>query len=188
MKQDKRLECEKSKFERLKECYKEKDVISKIPNSEYENLSLKCFNITKKLWIDRTFTNDGDFEERKNKYEEKSNPLSKFIKENYVKDVNSEVLFNDFFDSFIIYLEERGARILSAIAVSKQLKNEGYEIKTITKNDKTAKFILGLNNPNNPNNPISYSDLHVKNSEKKDYLGNMSYSQREIPELSLIHI
>ena len=153
---------------------KEKDVLSNIPETEYNNLALKCLNIVRKLWIDRKFTNDGDFEKRKLRYEDKSNPLNKFIKENYIRDVNKDILFNDFFDNFIIYLEERGARILSSPAVSKQLKNEGFEVKLLTKDSKTGRYILGLNNISNLNNLKSVSELHRESSKNLSNLSNLS--------------
>ena len=122
----------------------ESDIIGNIPNSEYKNLALKCLNIAKKIWEIRKFTNDGNFEARAKIYEEKSNPLMKFVKENYIKDINEEILFSEFYDSLISFLEERGQRLLSAIVVSKQLKNEGFDIKNLSKKGKNARFIIGL--------------------------------------------
>lgn len=122
----------------------EKDVLSLIPQQEYNNLALKCLNIAKRLWKERAFTNDGSFEDRRKRYEEKSNPLMTFIKENYEKDVNNDILFDDFKESFIEYLESRGFRTLSTIAISRQLKAEGFNIKLQTKNKVNCSYILGL--------------------------------------------
>ena len=126
----------------------EVEVLCNVTEEEYNNLGLKCLNIAKRLWKERRFTNDGDFDERKKRYEEKSNPLMKFIEENCEKDINSEVFFQEFFESLNNYLEERGHRILSAIAVSRQLKNEGFDIKTLSKNNKNGRFVIGLSNKN----------------------------------------
>lgn len=122
----------------------ETEVLHGVSNEEYENLGKKCLEILKTLWVDRRFTNDGDFEERRRVYEEKSNPLMKFIDENYKRNVNSSVSFSSFKDGLLIFLEERGHRILSIPAISKQLKNEGYEIKTQTMNGVTSKQILEI--------------------------------------------
>lgn len=127
----------------------EKDVLFNVLDEEYENLALKCLNIAKKLWKKRIFINDGDFEERKRRYEEKSNPLAKFIKEEYERNINGQILFSEFFESFDNYLEERGYRLLSIIAVSKQLKNEGFDIKQLTIEGKSNKYILGIINKEN---------------------------------------
>ena len=122
----------------------ESNVLGNIPEKEYENLALKCLDIAKRLWKDRVFTNDGTFEERKQRYEEKSNPLMQYIKEEYEKDIKCEVLFQEFFEGFNNYLDERGHRLLSAIAVSKQLKAEGFDIKTLQRGEINGRFILGL--------------------------------------------
>jgi putative DNA primase/helicase len=127
---------------------KEIDILHNILDEEYENLTKKCYNILKQLWKDRLFTNDGSFDERKQIYENESNPLMKFIKENYKKELNGEVLFQEFYEGFSSYLEERGHRLLSAIATSKQLKVEGFEIKTLSRNNINGRFIIGLNNKN----------------------------------------
>jgi len=156
---------------------KEKDVLKEIEDIEFENLSLKCLNIAKKLWVNREFSNDGNFESRKRNYEEKSNPLNKFISENYQKDINGNILFSEFFEDFNDYLEERGFRVLSSLVISKQLRNEGFETKTKTIEKNTARYILGLkaskpNNANNANNPNSYSSL---TQEKNINIGYLSY-------------
>ena len=122
----------------------EKDVLSSIPEEEYENLAFKCLRIVKRLWKERIFTNDGDFEKRKKRYEEKANPLMIFIRENYNKDSSGNILFSEFKDDLIAYLEESGHRILSAPAISKQLKNEGFDIRTKTIEGVNAKFIEGI--------------------------------------------
>lgn len=134
---------------------KEEDVLSNIPEEEYNNLAFKCLNLAKKLWADRTFTNDGDFESRKKRYEEESNPLMLFIKQNYVKDINGLVSFPDFVERLEVFLESGGYRALNSVQISKQLKAEGFPTKPKTKNlgknpDGTQKtssemMILGLN-------------------------------------------
>jgi len=139
----------------------EKDVLSEISDEEYNNLALKCFNIAKRLWEERIFTNDGNFEERKQKYEEKSNPMIKFLENNYIRDINGDVLFSEFFELLNDFLDNGGYRKLTIPSVSKQLKEEGFDIKTKTIKGNTAKYIIGLNitnNPNNPNNPKSVLD------------------------------
>ncbi len=123
---------------------KETDILINVLEEEYKNLSLKCFKIVKKLWKKRVFVNDGTFETRKKDYEEESNPLMKHIKEEYLRDINGEIFFQEFFEGLNFYLEERGYRTLSAIAVSKQLKVEGFDIKTLSRENKNGRFIIGI--------------------------------------------
>lgn len=128
---------------------KEKDILSEIPESEFKNLSRKCLRILKKLWKTRTFTNEGTFEERKRNYEEKSNPLTSYVEENYEEDINSNVSFPEFSKGYRKYLSKKGHRDKSAILISKELRSEGYEIKTMTykknsRQNSSYKAILGL--------------------------------------------
>jgi len=60
-----------------------KDVFNTIPDYEFENLAKKSIRILKDLLVKREFTNDGNYEERKQRYEDISNPLQKFLRENY---------------------------------------------------------------------------------------------------------
>jgi len=122
----------------------EKDVLSEIPKEEYQNLALKLLNLLKGLWKNRIFTNDGGFEERKQKYEAHSNPIMLFIKENYVKDVNSEILAENFREVFEDFLQEKGFRGLSPRAITQQLNLNGFEVKQIKKLGINKKYILGL--------------------------------------------
>ncbi len=155
---------------------KEVDLLSNIPDEEFENLALKCLRIVKSLWADRSFKGDGNFEDRKQKYEEKSNPIKLFIETNYTRDVNSEVLYSDFYQSLINFLDERGFRTLTAVAVTQILKLEGLETKNISKKIAKGKvqinrFILGLkggNTGNTGNTAISTQSLHKKRSENTD--------------------
>src|SRR3972149_4984489 len=124
---------------------KEIDILKDIPSEEYSNLALKCLTISKKLWKDRIFTNEGDIESRKRLYEAKSNPLMLFIKQNYEKDINGEIIFKEFYELFSDFLNAEGYRHLTNISVAKQLRVEGFDIRTQTKEGINAKYIFGLN-------------------------------------------
>jgi phage/plasmid-associated DNA primase len=63
--------------------FKEKyDLLSRIPEKEFENLALKSIRIAKELLKKGSFTNEGTIEERKAKYEKISNPIATFLDEN----------------------------------------------------------------------------------------------------------
>jgi len=130
----------------------EKDVLSEIPEQEYNNLALKLLKILMKLWKKRVFTDDGNFEERKEKYEAHSNPINLFLNEYFVKDINSDYSTEDFRDEFSQFLNEKGFRELSPRAITQQLQLNGFEIKQLNKqiNGKRVnrKYILGLKKQN----------------------------------------
>lgn len=160
----------------------EKEVIKEIPEEEYNNLSKKCLKIVKELWKNRTFTNDKNFEGRKLDYEEEANPLMKFLRENYEREINSEILFSEFFENLNIYLDERGQRTLTSPSVSKQLKNEGFDTKHLTKNGINARYIIGLQEKddlNDLNDTTSTLKSYVRGSEDLGNLSNLSNFEEE---------
>lgn len=122
------------------------DILSSIPPEEYQNMMLKCIRIGKRLLKEREFTNQGTIEDRKRKYEELSNPIMLYIRENYKKELNGWVWFSDFKESLDIFLEDRKHRRMSPQEVSAILKSEGYEIKNkkVKGEETTAKAIFGL--------------------------------------------
>lgn len=121
-----------------------RDILSEIPEKEYENLAKKCLNILRRLWEERTFTNDGDFDDRRKRYEEKSNPVMLYIRESYEKDINSDVLFSEFYEGLLDFFNENGFRTLTKPTVTKQLKMEGFDISLATVNNVHGTFIYGI--------------------------------------------
>jgi P4 family phage/plasmid primase-like protien len=130
-----------------------KDVLSEIPESEYENLAKKCVEILPKMFKSGGFTNEGNIEERTRKYEKRSNPIEHFISETFIEDLNEHVHFSRFYFLFDIYLKNNNLRTMSKKMVSKHLREDmDYEINTtsyrIEKNGKadykSAKVIQGL--------------------------------------------
>ena len=124
----------------------EKDVLKDIPEEEFNNLARKCFRILQELWENRTFTNDGGFEDRKANYEKHSNPLVLFLSQNFTKDVNAEYLSEDFREEFLSFLDESGFRELSAKAITQQLVLTGLEVKPLKRNGVSQRYILGIKN------------------------------------------
>ena len=162
---------------------KEKEVLKEIPKKEYENLSRKCLKIVKRLWKERMFTNDGTFEDRKKAYEEEANPMMKFLKSNYKKDINSQILFSEFFEDLNLYLDETGNRKLTASNISKQLKNESFEVKPATINKVNARYIFGLkgkNDSNDINDTTLTLNSYGGSNKKPLHLSNLSNSIRKI--------
>ena len=101
-----------------------------------------------KLYKTRQFTNDETIEERKNKYEIKSNPLNAFLREE-CKNGNYEILFEDFYQNYIDFLLERGYRIQTKHEVGRLLNFEGIEKKRKNIQNEfgqltTAHFLLGI--------------------------------------------
>lgn len=68
-----------------------RDIINEIPEYEYENLANKCVHILSDLLSSGKFANEGSVSDRAAIYEAKSNPLSKFIEDNCIIDINSTI-------------------------------------------------------------------------------------------------
>ena len=150
---------------------KEVDILKDIPEEEYNNLANKCLKILKGLWYCRIFENDGTFEERKQRYEEKSNPLIPFIKDNYIEDINQETPFYQFFNDYNTYLIDNGFRETTKNSLSKLLTDRGFEMKrmNIVKNDGSKQkmsYILGLSSPQSPNSPHTSTQIHIGGSNR----------------------
>jgi len=160
----------------------EKDILADIPDEEYENLGNASVSILKRIIKQRTFTNEGTIEERKRKYEEKSNPVMLILNRKYEKDVNGAVAFQDFYEDVKAHLNDNNLRMMSGIEVGKILRSDGLEIKVKTINGKNGRFILGLKElPKLPKLPISLltsspieinlKTLNLGNSSNSDFMG-----------------
>ena len=125
------------------------NVLNRIPPEEYNNMCKKAIRLLKELLEEMKFHNEGTIYERREKYNEFSNPVNKFIEEVCKKGVDFSIPFFKFYDSLMEFIKARKYRPLSKVEVSRILKREGYDIKTErrTKFDGTPtswKVIVGL--------------------------------------------
>lgn len=127
-----------------------KNILAEIPEEEYEALAVKCCGLLKDLMDKREFYKEGTIEERKDKYESKSNFLEKFIELFTEQDENGYITKNDFFKKFSSWSHENRHREMSEKSLGMAMKKIGIE--TIVKrfdwmNDGkggTAKCWLGI--------------------------------------------
>ena len=106
-----------------------KDVVGEIPEQEYRNFAKKSIRILKELHERGYFTNGGTIEDRKVRYEERSNPIVHFITTNCTESPEDYQIFSAFLHKFQEYLKEIRLRPMSSIQTSKALKNEGYDVR-----------------------------------------------------------
>ena len=105
-----------------------KDILKEIPEEEYECLALKCINILKDLLDKREFTNEGTIEDRQKRFEDKSNPFGKFIKENcLVDDAGSFITKSDFRKKFDDWCKSNRFRGMDDRTIINQMKSHGVE-------------------------------------------------------------
>jgi len=104
----------------------EKDILAEIPQVEYNNLAKKCVNLLQELLKTRKFHKEGQISDRAKRYEEKSNPLNKFIEETMVRDLNGYVFQWQFKEKFKTWLADKGMRVWMDKDIANKM-NEKYE-------------------------------------------------------------
>jgi len=109
----------------------EKDILSEIPEEEYESLAVKCVNILYDLLKERKFANEGTVEDRQKNYEDKSNPIDKFWKDNIDdSDPNGDIPKWEFLKRLNEWCKANKFREMSDIVVAKKMKDRGIlEVK-----------------------------------------------------------
>lgn len=104
-----------------------KDILKDIPEKEYSNLAMKSLMYLNYLITKRGFTNEGSVEERTKKFEDRSNPLDKFIKEYCNLDNPDGYIFKyDFEKKFNQWCKDNRFRNFSEIAIGKEMKERGF--------------------------------------------------------------
>ena len=104
-----------------------KDILEDIPLEEYNSLALKCLIILKDLLIKREFNKEGSIEERMKKYEDKSDPLEKFMKEFTTDSLDKYIWKNEFEKKLNDWCKENRFRTMSSVAIGKKMKEKGIE-------------------------------------------------------------
>lgn len=104
-----------------------KDILKEIPEQEFNNLSRKLIYILSDLLQKRTFTSEGTIEERRQRFEERSNPLSKFLEQNFEKDINEHIFKFEFKELFLTWLKDNGFRVWNDQEIGRTMKEAGFE-------------------------------------------------------------
>ena len=105
------------------------DVVQSIPDIECENLARRSTKTLQRLLKRGHFTNEGSIDQRRQRYEKRSNMLDVFLEEYTDEHVDRALVYGEFYDRFTDYLKSQGLRQQSKVEFSKALKERGYEIK-----------------------------------------------------------
>jgi len=106
-----------------------KDILTDISEEEYDNLATKCILLLSDLLREREFSNEGNVEDRIKRFEERSNPLDKFLKEYCIlEDPNGFISCNQFEKRFNGWCKENRFREFSSYSISQELKKIGIEL------------------------------------------------------------
>lgn len=90
-----------------------RDVLEDISEEEYQNLALKSIKFLKQLIKNKSFTNEGNIKMKRQRYEERSDPLSKFLKLHTVPAIDGFIFVTEFSNRFRIWLNQNGYRMLN---------------------------------------------------------------------------
>ncbi len=108
------------------------DILAQIPEQEYTNLALKCIPLLNGILKKREFTNEGTIEERKQRFEEKSNPLNKFINECVKEDWNLCIYKFEFKEKLDEWCKANAFRQIGNAEIKEGLKEKSKEIRART--------------------------------------------------------
>lgn len=111
------------------------DILSEIPEEEYHNLANQLVGVLMDLVTKREFDMEGTIDERMKKYEDHSNPLERFIRENTIEDFNSHIFKWEFEERLISWCKDNRFRELNPVAIGKRMKQMGIENKLIRVHD-----------------------------------------------------
>ncbi len=87
-----------------------KDILEEIPDWEYENLLKKCLRILPELLDRGKFTGEGSIEEKRERYEERANPLKVFIKQFCEFDPEGYIPSTEFYHKFVSWMRTNKPR------------------------------------------------------------------------------
>lgn len=104
-----------------------KDILKEIPEEEYECLALKCCFLLKELLEKRVFHEEGDVEERMERYESKSDFLQKFLEEYVEEKIEGYITKSDFYKKFSSWCKENRHRQMSETSIGLKLREKGFE-------------------------------------------------------------
>lgn len=121
-----------------------RDILSEIPDKEFEKLAFKSIINLKKILDEREFSYEGDLETRKKRYNERANPIESFVNDWCEHDIESDFIFSDLYNIFEKYLSEKGFRRLNKREFGKAIRNIGFETRKKTVNGIYTTFIEGL--------------------------------------------
>lgn len=107
------------------------DILSQIPEEEFHNLAMKCIGLIIEILKNRQFTNEGNIEDRRKKYESKSDPLEQFLKEFTIEDFQSHIWKGDFEKKLLQWCKESRHREMSEVAIGRKMKEKGFEQRLI---------------------------------------------------------
>lgn len=109
------------------------DILSQIPDEEYENLAKKSFRILRELLSRRAFFKEGTIEERTKRYEDRSNPFDKFWAECIEEDVvDANISKKKFSEALNAWCKANRFREMSDVRIAEKMKERRIPDEKLT--------------------------------------------------------
>jgi len=123
----------------------DKNLIHRIPRSEYEGLTFKCLKVLEQI-IGRRFrlTNETQSGEMAETYERLTDPVGTFIEFFCEKDPGGYISRGEFAQKVMEWQKGKGVRIWSLNEINKEMRKRGYETKKKPFGDKWDRAWLAL--------------------------------------------
>lgn len=127
-----------------------RDILAEIPEEEYHRLASKCIYVLHELLKKKEFTNEGTIEEKKQRFEDASNPLDRFLRETTKFDSDGHIFKWIFKERFFTWQRDNGYRIWTEKELGLRLKEKFEDGRRETKKDEYGNPVyyhawLGLN-------------------------------------------
>ena len=103
-----------------------KEVLDRIPDEEYNNFCAFAIDILSQLLERGSFTNEGTVAERQKRYEERSNPFDKFVKEECDEFEDSFIFKHEFKKAYSEWCKKKRFRPPTDMEISKKMKAHGF--------------------------------------------------------------
>jgi len=155
------------------------NVLDTLTKEDYEALAHKCINILKELLKKSTFTNLGTIKERKQRYEDKSNPLKRFIAEKCIVSQNVDIPVFEFFDYFSGWLGDNGYRNMTKSKLSRKMKEMGFEvdIKHNPEVNKSWRYYTGIDIKKELTSKVKVYNKETKEFEEIKEFRDIEYNK-----------
>lgn len=118
-----------------KQFSEKKDILTEIPDSEYEALAFKSVCTIRELLCNREFHNEGTIDDRRKVFEDKSNPFEKFFNEMVADDINGNIQKTEFREEFTSWCKENRYRVVGDKSINEFMRDRGIETGRSGTND-----------------------------------------------------
>jgi P4 family phage/plasmid primase-like protien len=124
-------------------------LLDTVPEIEYSNLARKCLRVLKEVLNAGLFSNEGSFEEKEVRYEERASPLREFLLLECETGRDFHVPLWEIFEAYSEYLAQRNFRSVKKRELTVLLENKGFrkDLKHFTNaegRESTRYEMLGL--------------------------------------------